>query len=155
MAMLLSPHSAYGKTWPSVRHYYGDVVRALFIVNAIIIGAIIPLSGDIQLAIRLGAPTIITLIVLAGFTNPHGKLILILDALFSAIGVIFAEMLSIGAYNTENWYLFFAFEVVSALFLMALYYSVKNVRAMASDKIGRIDGVGEFDNTEFVDSVQE
>ena len=64
-------------------------------------------------------------------------------------------MLSIGAYNTENWYLFFAFEVVSALFLMALYYSVKNVRAMASDKIGRIDGVGEFDNTEFVDSVQE
>ena len=153
--MLLLPHSAYGKTWPTVRHYYGDIVRALFVANAIIIGAIIPISGNIPVAIRLGTPIIIALIILAGFTNPHGKLVLIFGALVSALGVLFAEILSIDAYNTESWYLFFAFEVVSALFLIALYYSVKNVRAMALDKIGRIDGVGEFDKPEFVDSVNE
>ena len=155
MVMLLPPHTAYGKTWPSVRHYYGDIVRALFVINAVIITAIVPFSGDILIAARLGAPAVIILIILAGFTNPHGKSVLVLGALISAIGVLFAEVLSITAYNAENWIFFFTFEIVSILFLVALYYGVKNVRAMALDKIGRIDGVGEFDKSEFVVSVNE
>ena len=86
---------------PAVAHYYGDLTRVLFIVIAILVGVSIPLSGDVESAILLGGPAIIMLVVLAGLTNPHGKTILILNAVAAGMGVLASETLAVVAY-TQN-----------------------------------------------------
>lgn len=132
-------------TWPALTHYYGDLVRALFLIVAIIIGLSIPLSGSMELGLLFGGPVIVILTVLAGYTNPHGKMVLIMDAIVAGLGVLLAETSAVASYAAGQWYAFAALEVVFVLFLVALYFSVKNVRAALSDKIGSIDGVGEFE----------
>ncbi len=129
----------------TVRHYYGDAVRILFVAAAILTGVAIPLSGELQSGIVLGAPIIVALLVLAGLTNPHGRSVLIANAIASGLGVVISQYIAIQAYD-QDFFSFFAFmEFISILMMAALYFSVKNVRAMASHKIGQIDGVGEFD----------
>lgn len=130
--------------WPAVRHYYGDVVRIIFVVCAIVIGLVIPLGGSLAVSI-IGMPIVLALVVLAGFTNPHSKTIMILDTVAAALGILVAEVYAIGAYLGQSLYLFVLFEVLSVLLLVALYFSAKNVRAAMMHKIGKIDGVGEFD----------
>ncbi len=131
--------------WPSVPHYYGDVVRLSVGLCAITIGVLIPLSGSIAVGI-IGLPIVLVLIVLAGFTNPHSKTIMILDAAAAVLGIIVAEMYAIAAYLSHSLYLFLTFEAVCILLFIALYFSAKNVRAAMMGKIGKIDGVGEFDS---------
>lgn len=129
----------------AVRHYYGDTVRALFVALAVVIGLAVPLSPDLAAGTLVGVPAILALLVLAGLTNPHGKSVLVLNALASGAGVVLSQVFALGAYGQELFPLFAFLELISVLFMASLYFSVKNVRAMAAGKIGRIDGVGEFD----------
>lgn len=131
--------------WPSVPHYYGDVVRIIFLISAVTVGALIPLSGSIAVGI-IGLPIVLVLVVLAGFTNPHSKSVMILDTVAAALGILVAEMYAITAYLSQSLYTFLIFEALSVLLLVALYFSAKNVRAAMMRKIGKIDGVGEFDD---------
>lgn len=120
-------------------------MRILFVALAIMIGIAIPFSGELRMGALIGAPCIVLLLILAGLTNPHGKIVLVLNALASGAGVVLTQLIAVAAYGNEM-YPFFAFmEAVSVLLMVALYLSIKNVRAMAAHKIGKIDGVGEFD----------
>jgi hypothetical protein len=141
------PHPAgdpYQEPFGTVRHYYGDAVRMIFVAVAILIGLTVPLSGDIAVAVLSGAPVIVGLLVLAGLTHPHGKIILFLNVLASGAGVILSQIIALAAYAQENLVLFVLFEFISVLLMAALYFSVKNVRALLTRKIGHIDGVDEF-----------
>lgn len=128
-----------------VRHYYGDTVRVIFIAIAVLVGIAVPLTGNMEAGIAFGGPTIILLVVLAGLTHPHGSAILTLNAIVSAVGLFLAEMFAIAAYSAENVPAFIALEVVAVLFLAALYFSVKNVRALLTGRIGRSDSLAEFE----------
>lgn len=142
------PHRAgdpYQHPFGTLRHYYGDVVRVFFVAVAILTGLSIPFSGDIAAAVLSGVPAIVVLLVLAGLTNPHGKIVLILNVLASAAGLIFTQLIALSSYAGENYIFFALFEFMSVLLMAALYFSVKNVRAMVTNKIGRVEGVGEFD----------
>ena len=130
--------------WPSVPHYYGDVVRIIFVICAITIGVLIPVSGSLTVGV-IGVPIVLMLMVLAGFTNPHSKIVMILDTVAAVLGLIVAEVYAIAAYLSESLYIFLTFEALCVLLLIALYFSAKNVRAALMHKIGKIDGVGEFD----------
>jgi hypothetical protein len=139
------------RTWPTLAHYYGDLVRVLFLITAVFIGLALPLSGNIQLGVLFGGPAVILLAILAGYTNPHSSTILLLDAITAAVGVLAAETFAVVAYSVGNFFVFALLEVAFALFLVALYFSVKSLRSAWMHKIGRIDGVGEFDDPSFLD----
>ncbi len=129
--------------WPLVAHYYGDVVRAIFVACAVILGLMIPFGGSIEAGL-LGMPIVLALVVLAGFTNPHSKMIMILDTIAAVLGILMGEAYAIAAYLSHALFVFMAFELLSLLLLVALYFSAKNVRAVMMHKIGKLDGVGEF-----------
>ncbi len=133
-------------TWPSVPHYYGDVVRIIFVVCAVTVGVLIPISGSLAAGI-IGLPIVLVLVVLAGFTNPHSKAVMVLDTIAAGAGLIVAEVYAIAAYLSQSIYTFLIFEALCVLLLVALYFSAKNVRAAMMRKIGKIDGVAEFDDT--------
>lgn len=133
--------------WPSVAHYYGDVVRIIFVVCAVVIGALIPLSGSIGFGLVIAMPIVLMLVVLAGFTNPHSTAVMVFDLIAAAVCILIAETYAITAYQSEQLYVFLVFEALSVLLLVALYFSAKNVRAAMLGKIGKIDGVGEFDRS--------
>jgi hypothetical protein len=129
----------------SVSHYYGDIVRSLFLGAAIMTGLAIPFTPNIQSSVLLGAPAIVALLVLAGLTHPHGKIVLIFDVAAAALGVVATQLLAIGVYQ-EGWLPLAVFiEVLSIVFMAALYFGIKTLRAMVMGKVGKIDGVGEFD----------
>jgi hypothetical protein len=130
----------------SIEHYYGDVVRQLFVVIAVLIGLGIPLSGAVQSGLAFGAPAIVVLVILAGLTTPHGRLISIADAVASACGVLAGEVYAVNAYGQEAYVLFALTEFICFLFLVSLYFSVKTVRAQYSHMIGRRGHSDEFEN---------
>lgn len=132
--------------WPSVRHYYGDIVRIIFVLSAAVVGLIAPLGGSVGVGLLVAMPIVLILIVLAGFTNPHSTSIMVLDTLAAALGLIVAEIFAITSYVNKEMLTFLTFETLSVMMLIALYFSAKNVRAAMMGKIGKIDGVGEFDD---------
>ncbi|MHB1086293.1 MAG: hypothetical protein ACYCZ0_00925 [Minisyncoccota bacterium] len=137
----------YRPPFGTLNHYYGDAVRMLFVAVAIMTGIAIPFSGELRMGALIGAPSIVVLLILAGLTNPHGKVVLALNALVAGVGVVFTQLIALAAFGASG-YPFFAFmECMSVLLMTALYLSIKNVRAMAAHKIGKVDGAGEFEET--------
>lgn len=132
--------------WPSVRHYYGDIVRIIFVLAAVVVGLIAPLGGSISVGLLIAMPIVLVLIVLAGFTNPHSTSVMVLDTIAAALGMAIAEIFAIAAFGSKDMLTFLTFELLSVMMLVALYFSAKNVRAAMMGKIGKIDGVGEFDD---------
>ncbi len=145
------PHPAgdpFRYPFGTLSHYYGDAVRLLFLAVAVMVGVAIPFSGELRMGALIGAPSIVVLLVLAGLTNPHGKIVLVMNAIVAGAGVVFTQLIALAAYGAGG-YPFFAFiECMSVLLMVSLYLSIKNVRAMAAHKIGRVDGMGEFDESD-------
>jgi hypothetical protein len=132
--------------WPSVPHYYGDVVRIIFVFTAVAVGILAPMSGSVGFGLVIAMPIVLTLIVLAGFTNPHSKTVMILDTAAAAVCLMIAETFAIAAFQSQEMLVFLVFETIACAQLVALYFSAKTVRAALMGKIGKIDGVGEFDD---------
>ena len=129
-----------------VPHYYGDYVRLFFIIVAVLLAFAIPVLGDIVfIGVFPQVAGIVLLIMLAGLTNPHGTLILWADAILSAVGVVLLEGAAISAYSLEAFPIFLVREIGVFFLLLALYFSIKTVRAMAEHEIGHIMNLGEFD----------
>jgi hypothetical protein len=121
----------------SLTHYYGDIVRKLFFAAAIIMLAGLPFFSD-----RLPVSTIEALVVivtigfLAGLTNPVEPLPAVINTLASGIGVIIFEYQAVLTYqaNSASDLLFQADQVLAIIFLIALYFGTKTLRAMLIDK---------------------
>ncbi|MBP9757658.1 MAG: hypothetical protein KBD06_03605 [Candidatus Pacebacteria bacterium] len=140
-----APLTSTMNEWTSVRHYYGDIVRIIFVICAVVVGLLAPLSGSVAVGTIIGMPIVLVLVVLAGFTNPHSRSIMILDTIAATLGVLLAEIFAVVSYQSGEMLIFLTFEALSFMLLVALYFSAKNVRAAMMGKIGKIDGVGEFD----------
>lgn len=135
----------------AIQHYYGDIVRQFFVVLAIMIAICIPLGGNLQLGVFFGIPAVITLILLAGLTNPQGSTVMVADAIASGTGLFLAESVAISAFANQAYIPFAILECTSVLFLIPLYYSIKTVRAMFMHKIGRMDYGNEFEEANVKD----
>jgi hypothetical protein len=133
----------------SIPHYYGDYVRVIFIVAAALAAFAIPVWGDVlPVGTFAQVAGIVILVVLAGLTNPHGTFVLWVDAIVSAIGVLFIENTAIALYSIDEIALFFAREILVLLLLFAMYFSIKTVRAISMHQIGHMVEVGEFEEPE-------
>lgn len=132
-------------TEPHIKHYYGNVVRVLFIVLAVCIAVSVPLSGEMAFALYFAGPIILGLILLAGLTNPHSKNVFVLNTLISGFGVLCAEVLALGAFAASNMLFFLIMEVATGVCIASFYYSVKTMRASHMHMIGKTEQPGEFD----------
>ena len=130
-----------------LEHYYGDIVRMLFVGIAVVIGLCIPFLADRHLGVVIGVPFVVVLILLAGLTNPRGRIVLLADLIVSIIGIFFSEVTAISAYDVQAWGWLAILEFVAMLFFVTAYFSVKTVRAMAMRKIGRHDSPAEFEDS--------
>ncbi len=115
------------------RHYYGDAVRFLFMLAAIIMLITLPfLSGKLPVPIYFSILVILIIGVLAGITNPLQKWISVLNAVIS-IGALSAfEYFAVKSLinNKVTTLYFITNQVLAFVFLFALYYSIKTLRAL-------------------------
>ena len=121
----------------SLAHYYGDIVRKLFFAAAILMLIGLPFFSD-----RLPISTIESLVVIvaigffAGLTNPVDPFPAVINTLASVAGVVIFEYYAVLAYqlNSASDPLFLADQALAIIFLFALYYGTKTLRAMVIDK---------------------
>ncbi len=114
-------------------HYYGDTVRRLFILSAIIMIVTLPF-----LANRLPVPPftsillIVALALMAGFLAPRNKWAITFDLLVSVGGVLVFEYYAVDAYNAYSVsdILFLVDQTLAILFLFASYYASKTMRSL-------------------------
>ena len=121
-----------------IPHYYGDAIRQLFVAAAILAIISIPIWGDLLpfgLLTQVGC--ILLLVLLAGITNPHSKMVLLYDAVVSGVGVLLMESAAISLYGTESSLVFIVRELIAIILLFAFYLSVKTVRSAYFHEIGR------------------
>lgn len=139
-----------------IPHYYGDYVRLIFIIAAALAAFAIPVWGDVlPIGTFPQVVGIVILVLLAGLTNPHGTFVLWVDAIISAIGVLFIENTAISLYSIDEVAIFFVREILVLLLLFAMYYSIKTVRAIAQHELGHEISLGEFNEPEEEDKEEE
>jgi hypothetical protein len=128
-----------------VPHYYGDFVRQLFLVGAIGMLVLIPFfEVIIPLLLPFQVFGALLLIVLAAMTNPRNKTVMISDAIAAIVGAAVFELVAMSAYTSGLFYSFLAHQVLAAVFMFALYFALKTVRAMETGRIGKRPTEDEF-----------
>lgn len=133
-------------TKKSVPHYYGDSMRVAFIATAILYAVAMPIWGNLlPFGDIAGIATVLLLVLFAGITNPHSKFVMLLDVLFSGLGVFLLQAAAISFYTTDSAILFILRETAVVLLLFAFYYSVKSFRSMILGNIGAEGTPGEFE----------
>jgi len=114
-------------------HYHGDTVRGLFLLAAVLvfmtrfIGTGLPFTPAAQMLL------ILTLVIVAGITNPAQRFIHYVNMLVSIAGVItFGGLAFTRIATTEELFSPEGLVVVIALvFLSALYLATRTVRGLS------------------------
>lgn len=130
---------------PSLAHYYGDEVRRLFIAGAAAMLLVAPfLSSFMPITLPFEIGGAVVLIVLAAMINPKNQLVMLLSSIAAAIAIIGNELIAFAAYFDGYFFIFFGREVIALVFIFALYFALKTVRAMQLGQVGRREPPGEF-----------
>ncbi|MBU0750194.1 hypothetical protein KKH15_01615 [Patescibacteria group bacterium] len=129
-----------------ITHYSGDTIRIIFVVTVGISFLAMPFWGN-TLPLSYGLEILggIIFIALAGLTNPHGPIVMGLNAVASAVGVFLFEFAAITNSQVDPIQLLFVREIAAVLLLIALYFSVKSLRAMMQGIVGDLPKKGEFE----------
>ncbi|MEK7511038.1 MAG: hypothetical protein AAB582_02295 [Patescibacteria group bacterium] len=133
---------------PGIRHYYGDYVRFCFLAAAVVSFVALPLWGDL---LPFGLFAQITggliLVLLAGLTNPHSKVIMVLNAIAAGVGALLVEATAITRHAIDPVQLLLVREIEVVLLVLAFYFAVKTARSMFLHKVGETERPWEFDKT--------
>lgn len=114
----------------SLMHYYGDLVRKLFIAAAIVMLIFLPFYNDrIPFSYSVSIFVIVFLGIIAGVTNPLQKWVIVLNTIISAGGVAVFEYMAINDYELLSLF-FWINQTLALIFLVALYFSTKTFRGM-------------------------
>ncbi len=123
---------------PRIPHYYGDAVRKCFLLIACGLIFLAPVSGGyLPGLLPFTIAGAVILVCLAALTNPKKQWVMVANSLVAAAGLIFSEMIALLAYASDEVVLFLAHQFMALVFLFALYFSMKTVRAMMLGTIGR------------------
>src|SRR3989344_3610993 len=131
--------------WPTVPHYYGDIVRQLFIAGALLILIGAPFYAD-TLSVELPYEMVAALVLaaLAALVNPHSKPLLLANAVAAGVCLLVYEHWALTQYDTSTWTQFILRELIALIFLIAFYFSLKTVRAFILRQIGKYAKVAKF-----------
>lgn len=123
----------------SMKHYYGNLVRIIFVVGAVFMVIGLPtMTRVLNIPVVISIAGVVVLVLAAGFTNPVAKASLVANTVISVVYTI------VCAYTV--WYLFdhpgvhksflFANQLATIAFLIATYFAVKSWRgAMIEDVV--------------------
>lgn len=139
----------YQTNGETISHYYGDFVRDLFLGAAVVMLFASPFYADSiedQFAyVVMGA---LVLVCLAALTNPWKRSIMIANGIASGAGMFIYQMWALGGYGTISPIAFVLREAISIIFIFALYFSMKTIRAMFLHQIGKRASPDEFRDAE-------
>jgi hypothetical protein len=114
-------------------HYYGDIVRVLFLVAALIMVIGLPAVKEyVNVPVAFSVMAIVILGMAAGFTNPVQLWDAGMNAGIAAIGLLVFETAAVASYTpgTGPSSFFITNMVLGFLFLLAVYFSVKTLRGL-------------------------
>jgi hypothetical protein len=111
-------------------HYYGDLVRVIFVIGAAFILLGMPrITELLQVSVIFPILAIAILGVAAGITNPVQKFSLKFNVFVSVLFlIIFAYLAWYSFTNEIGGVLELSNQVIALLFLIASYFSVKSLR---------------------------
>jgi hypothetical protein len=128
-----------------IPHYYGDIVRILFLGMTVIMLGGAPLYAD---ALTQQIPFIVAgaviLVALAALTNPRGLLIIRLDAVFAGVIAVVYETWALWGYESGSSIEFVVREIPALMGMFAFYFALKTLRAMLLGNIGKSSEPNEF-----------
>lgn len=129
-----------------IPHYHGDVVRILFLVGGVIILASLPFYKDL-LPVGTSFLTIfVVLLALGGaILNPFQRWTVLIDLVISAAAVVLFEYAAVVGYESSELLLSMDRQLLAIIFLFALYYSGRTLRAMMMHQV-RSNGNGNNNN---------
>jgi phosphatidylserine synthase len=138
------PHGIENKKY--VPHYYGDLVRVMFMFAGIVMLVTFPFfSGLIGVPTLLSTLVVIALALMAGLVNPRQKWVLVLNVIVSVIAFLLLEYHAYFAFTyldnsiTLHSVFFWVSQVLALLFFLATYFSMKTVRGRYVDELERTD----------------
>lgn len=113
-----------------VPHYYGDIVRRLFLLSAAIMLFVLPFFlNEIPVPAYISIISILCITLFAASTNPKQLWTEVVDVLVSLCGVFIFAQEAIHAYEFQySTFYFLLNECMSIIFLYALYFSTKTLR---------------------------
>ncbi len=118
------------ETQTGPRHYYGNIVRTLFVVSALLIFAT-EFVGSSFLTPFTAILAAALLIVLAGLINPVLRWINIASGIIAGLGAITYGYVALAQYKSGEGFLSaLPLLLLTVIFLTTLYFSVKTVRGM-------------------------
>jgi cation transport ATPase len=113
----------------SLPHYYGDIIRKLFLVAGMIMLATLPF-----LHVRVSAPVFLSIVFIlvltfaAGFTNPRQKWNITINTVISLVGFSIFTFEAVTRFESIFDLLFATNMSLACLFLFAFYLSTKTLR---------------------------
>ncbi len=114
-------------------HYYGDIVRKLFLAGAVIMLLAYPFfRTNIPLRPAFTIIAVALLSVMAGLTSPKERWTSAVDALIALGAVITFEYYAVKFAAPQFGGLFVANQLLALTFLVALYFAVKTFRGMVA-----------------------
>lgn len=118
-------------------HYYGDMVRTLFMLAAVVMLFTLPFFNEIlPVPLPVSIFMILFLGIFAATTNPKQSWTGITNVVISisAFSIfVYYTVDSYYKYSIESLY-FWTNQILSIIFLFAIYYSVKTLRGMLLGK---------------------
>jgi hypothetical protein len=117
-------------------HYYGDTVRFLFLVAAVIMLLTLPMVSEVlNIPTVISVASILVLGAAAGLTNPKQVWDSAINVFISAAGFLIFETTAVWTYrqhiDTVSAERFFLANIgLGLIFMIALYFSVKTLRGL-------------------------
>ena len=118
------------------QHYYGSIVRKLFVLAAVLTFLIYPFFSPFlpqQPALMIFAVAVLA--IMAGLTSQRDRLVIVIDIIISILAIIFFENHAIVYVKLLPRGIFVADQILTFIFFFALYYSVKTLRGMSPDEL--------------------
>ncbi len=116
-----------------LRHYYGNIVRVLFLVGALVMVIGLPVVKNyLTFPVLVSVVGILFLALCAGFTNPRLALSAYINTFLSCVAFVVFEyfaVVSFEKYGAGSKF-FVANLLLGLLFMFAVYFSVKTVRGL-------------------------
>src|SRR3989344_4510405 len=123
-----------------IQHYYGDVVRRLFIVGSFVMLLTLPIFNSlIPVHVFFSILAIIIVSTIAGMMNPIHKTMAVIEFFVSIIALLIFEYFAVEYFVSlgQNHPLFFINQGLAILFFVALYFSSKTLRGILMETSNR------------------
>lgn len=112
-------------------HYYGDIVRGLFLGAAIVMLIAGFTTATLPISTGFAITWIVVLVLIAGLTNPIQRGVQWVNVIISVLGILVFGGDALGRYHSFSavFTAGFLIALLTLIFLLALYFATRTLRA--------------------------